>query len=570
MENKITELSYSVYSNKGAFALLLGSGVSTASGIPTGWEIALDLIRKIATLEKQDPSENPEIWFQEYFHEQIDYSNILEKLTNTPEERINLLRRYFEPDNNEIGEDLKRPTVAHQHIARLVQGGYIKVIVTTNFDRLIENSIKDLGIEPVVISNPGHVENTIPLVHSRITVIKINGDYLDTKFLNIKSELNDYDPRIENLLTFIFENYGLITCGWSAKWDTALVNILNSSNKFRYSNYFLYTDSYSKEIEALKNHRMGILVKIQSSDTLFKELTENVEALENNYAENPLSSKIAVARIKKYLSKEELLIPLSEIIQTVTENCHRKLNSIPFSQPTEKSIKEVIDLQFMYLEQIVPILIEGGYWSKEYQLKVWTNSVKRIGSPKETVGMDYAIWTQMNFFPLVVVRYAFGIASLIAENWMALKASLGIKFFTKHSSDYQSILNITHLFRVIDNDILRRVMGKSYRTPMSDLLFKELRKYFNNLIPDDTEFDDIFDYYEYICCLVFLKTTGNENDYPPIGRFGWRGRIINLKNQEFMSQGEEFELIKFGLFTKDELASAIAKVNEKLQKFNRY
>lgn len=36
----LTQLSFSVYENKGVFAVLLGSGLSRAAEIPTGWECA--------------------------------------------------------------------------------------------------------------------------------------------------------------------------------------------------------------------------------------------------------------------------------------------------------------------------------------------------------------------------------------------------------------------------------------------------------------------------------------------------------------------------------------------------
>lgn len=42
-------LSLNLISRKGAYALLLGSGISRASQIPTGWEVTLDLIQKLAT-----------------------------------------------------------------------------------------------------------------------------------------------------------------------------------------------------------------------------------------------------------------------------------------------------------------------------------------------------------------------------------------------------------------------------------------------------------------------------------------------------------------------------------------
>jgi hypothetical protein len=37
----LTQLAFSVYENKGVFAVLLGSGLSRAAEIPTGWEITL-------------------------------------------------------------------------------------------------------------------------------------------------------------------------------------------------------------------------------------------------------------------------------------------------------------------------------------------------------------------------------------------------------------------------------------------------------------------------------------------------------------------------------------------------
>src|SRR4051794_6404610 len=84
IENEIL-ISHSIFSNKGIFALLLGSGISRSAGIPTGWEIVLSLIKKIAILKKIEYQTTPEQWFTEYFKEEPDYSNILEKLTSTQE-----------------------------------------------------------------------------------------------------------------------------------------------------------------------------------------------------------------------------------------------------------------------------------------------------------------------------------------------------------------------------------------------------------------------------------------------------------------------------------------------------
>jgi hypothetical protein len=44
--NSTTQLAFSMSENPGVYAVLLGSGVSRSAGIPTGWEITLELIRR--------------------------------------------------------------------------------------------------------------------------------------------------------------------------------------------------------------------------------------------------------------------------------------------------------------------------------------------------------------------------------------------------------------------------------------------------------------------------------------------------------------------------------------------
>ena len=142
MNGQVSSVSHSIYNNKGAFALLLGSGVSSSAGIPTAGEIALDLIGQIAVLEDANCEPSPEEWFFKRFGEKPGYASLLEPLTNTETERQNLLRRYFEPNDAELEEGLKKPTLAHQIIARLVSKGYVRVIITTTLDRLVENALR--------------------------------------------------------------------------------------------------------------------------------------------------------------------------------------------------------------------------------------------------------------------------------------------------------------------------------------------------------------------------------------------------------------------------------------------
>lgn len=48
---RLTTLAFSMYSNKGSYALLLGSGISRSAHIPTGWEIESCLIEQLELLK---------------------------------------------------------------------------------------------------------------------------------------------------------------------------------------------------------------------------------------------------------------------------------------------------------------------------------------------------------------------------------------------------------------------------------------------------------------------------------------------------------------------------------------
>lgn len=50
----------------------------------------------------------------------------------------------------------------------------------TRADRLLERALEVEGRAPMVIDTPDAAEGTLPLPHSGCTVVKVNGDYLET------------------------------------------------------------------------------------------------------------------------------------------------------------------------------------------------------------------------------------------------------------------------------------------------------------------------------------------------------------------------------------------------------
>lgn len=209
MVDERMSMTFSVRNNPGRYALLLGSGVSTGAEIPTGWDVVNKLIKRIAVAEDSsiDADMEPAEWYKEIYGEPATYENLIGGLADTPTERRQLLGEFFEPSEEEEKRGEKQPTEAHESIAWLVHNGYIDVILTTNFDQLIEKALRNQGVNPKIVSDPGEASGAEPLQHQDAVVIKVNGDYTKTNIKNLSSELDSYSESMQQIIDRVFHEY---------------------------------------------------------------------------------------------------------------------------------------------------------------------------------------------------------------------------------------------------------------------------------------------------------------------------------------------------------------------------
>ena len=273
-------LALALSSSRGAYAALLGSGLSAAAGIPTGRQIVADLIAKVAALEGTELGDDPFAWYRGRFGEEPDYSTLLDELATSPTQRSELLRGYFEPTDEQRRQGLRVPGASHHALAQLAARGYITVFLTTNFDRLLEHALERAGVEPTTLGTPDSLEGTGALARNRCTVIKVNGDYLDTRIKNTPAELDSYHPAVERLLDRVLDEYGLIVCGWSADWDTALRRAFERVTTHRYATFWAARRPPTGEAARLFTLRRAELVTIKDADTLFTDLVAKLAALD--------------------------------------------------------------------------------------------------------------------------------------------------------------------------------------------------------------------------------------------------------------------------------------------------
>ena len=382
MIEPILSLSFSMHTNKGVYALLLGSGVSRAAGIPTGWEVTLDLIRKLAHMQGENCEPDPAKWYEDTFSEEADYSKLLKLVAKTSSERSQLLKGYFEPTEDERQQGIKTPTNAHKAIANLAAKGYIKVILTTNFDRLMEKALEKAGVIPTIISTVDAIQGATPITHAACTLIKLHGDYLDTRIKNTPEELSTYDKRLKSLLDRIFDEFGLILCGWSGEWDIALRDAIQRSKSRRFTTYWTVKDDLSVKAKELADFKAAEIIRIQSADAFFTELAEKLLAISEFERPHPLSAQAAVVTFKKYLEGEQYKIRLHDLVMQETERLFEGISSkiYPTNQP-QLDGNELLRRIKQYeakSEVLQAMMITGGYWGNQNEANLFVKCMERV------------------------------------------------------------------------------------------------------------------------------------------------------------------------------------------------
>ena len=309
----IISAAFSMHATKGAYALLLGSGVSSGAAVLTGWGITENLIRRVAGLEKHDCEPNPWAWYESNYGVEADYSRLLKILGPTPADRKQILRSYFEPTPEEAERKEKVPGPAHRAIAQMVKSGHVKVILTTNFDRLTEQAIRDEGVVPTVVSTEDAMHGALPLAHSTCTLFKLNGDYDDIRIRNTQKELDKYPKKINVLLDEVLDRYGLVVCGWSADYDGALRAALERCRSRRFSTFWAHRGKLKGKAVGLLAQRGAISVEIQDADHFFNRLSENLLSLEEADRTHPTDIRTTVSTVKRYLAEERHRIRLVDL-----------------------------------------------------------------------------------------------------------------------------------------------------------------------------------------------------------------------------------------------------------------
>ena len=570
----VNSLSISIQAQPGVYALLLGSGISQAAGIPTGWDITLDLVAKLAHLDNFTYSTPIELseWYVNKNGKEPQYADLLAELANTRTARQQLLRSYFEPSEDEWGEGSKQPTEAHHSIAALVQGGYVKVIVTTNFDRLLEKALEEIGIVPTVLSAGEQFKGAAPIHLMNCCVLKVNGDYLDPHIRNTSEELSTYPKELNDLLDQIFDQYGLFVCGWSAEWDEALRQALERCKGRRYPIYWAAQAQLGDKARRLIQLRDAQQLTIVDADTLFQRVGAQVKALEEYVKIHVLTTETAVAQIKRFLSDDSYRIRLSDLISRVVdevlENTSSELFSTEFrGENAREPFQHRIPAYVRACATLLPIAVLGGYWAEENQYEFWAQAIDRFIARPLSLSGDLDL-VRLQTLPALFLLYALGLGAA-ASGRLAFLTRLFwasthyIEGETGEHHHYAALALSTSVMKAPCFSPASNTRDK--QTPLSTLMHQTLAEAAQRISLQGQRYSFAFDKFEVLLTLHYC----NQNIpmmYMPteflVHRLENVDRILSeFKNSLFAGGDQSLQAVS-GIFgaTQEDCISAIAKL----------
>ena len=545
-ENYLTRLSFSMYENSGVYALLIGSGVSRAAEIPTGWEITLDLIRRIALAQGEKEQTDWVAWYRKKNGKEPDYSELISELGLSRDERRSILHGYIEPSAEDREEGRKIPTRAHYAIANLVRAGFVRVIITTNFDRLLENALREKGVEPTIVASVDALKGAEPLTHAGCYLFKLHGDYKDARILNTDAELSAYPRKYNALLDRIFDEYGLLVCGWSGEWDHALRKAIMRNPARRYSMFWTELGELGAVAEELIAYRKGTLITIKDADSFFDGIGSCIETIAQTHRQNPQSVDLLVNSTKRYIAKPEHRIQLDELLASETRSLLEKLESADLSTEKINSTEEVrrqVDIYEASVEPLARMVGVLGRWGENGECTTVINIIRSLlrHADRKKDGSSWLL--SLRSYPAVLLVVAYGMGIIRAQRWAVLHRLLSEPIRNRYGTEPGRIVEelFPYSWEGSDKHLWSNLEGLANRsTPLSDHLCHLLPRWGESFLGVVSNFEELYERWEVLGSIAYCEcytlediqvaiSNGNFVGMP-LGRSRWnRGnRILEL------------------------------------------
>lgn len=318
---------------KGKLVVFVGAGVSKNSGLPEWKELIKDYAeyRGIKEFTSKEYLTIPEEVFERYGS--LKYYEIAEKRFSG---------KYFP---NSIHRILKKMNLTY--------------IITTNYDTLIEDEIKNLQI----VSK----DEDLPYTNSNRMLIKMHGDFENKNIVLKKSDYDNYEKNFQLISTLVkglFTTNTVLFIGYSYS-DTNVQQIMNwikeiLKEETRKAFLVEFTKEDDKEEENSEQiNRISLKLLTKNNDEVL--YIDKKEGFDNNYDyEKTLTKFLSDIYNEKENVKQEKIFEIYINLNYLTEHNWKKLDK--FSEIyIDKDWKRILNtkLEFKDIEKYEEILFKS-------------------------------------------------------------------------------------------------------------------------------------------------------------------------------------------------------------------
>lgn len=227
-------------------AWFFGAGASASAGLPTATQIRDDLLLRVYAerhqLRREDLHPNDPVVaakLVDYFNDRNgmvafgapdDYSRAFELALPDEPARHRYLQDKFAG---------KQPSYGQRILGALLSGGQADLVVTTNFDELIEEAAASAyaAVKPAdsprrlniaALSSRDRARGVLQ-AESTPMLIKLHGDFRETSLKNLDSELAEQDKVLRQAVIDLSRRYGIAVVGYSGR-DNSIMEMLEAAS----------------------------------------------------------------------------------------------------------------------------------------------------------------------------------------------------------------------------------------------------------------------------------------------------------------------------------------------------
>ena len=244
-ENNLSKIELDVFARRVPLRAkrlmwFLGAGASASAGLPTAmdmvWEFKQELYVSQKKVSRQTVADlsNPTVRTNLQTH--INSLHDIPKSGATDEYAALFEKVYPSEADRRTYTDSKiagaKPSYGHVALATLMRAQFVRIVWTTNFDRLLDDACATIygttaSLTTVDLDSPHKAKQAIDDERWPIQ-IKLHGDFQSRQLKNTADELREQDANLRKILVDSCERFGLVVAGYSGR-DNSVMDALEEA-----------------------------------------------------------------------------------------------------------------------------------------------------------------------------------------------------------------------------------------------------------------------------------------------------------------------------------------------------